>query len=910
MKCKFSLTTVLVFVLMFVLRDAMAQAPGKISYQAVVRDSAHQLIVDQQVGIRISLIQNVPEGVIVYQETHLATTNVNGLLSIEIGSGNTSDELGEVDWSEGSYYLKTEVDPEGQDNYTIVATNELLSVPYALHAKSAEQLSVPIEESDPVFVNWNRSDGIHIAENQIVDLQAYLLEESDPLFAGSVAASISQEDIDTWNSANSEVWVTNGNNISYASGNVGIGEGSPLEKLHVKDGAILVTGSNEQGGTLSVTGAGSRMFFNPWNASFRAGIVSGNQWDASNVGFYSVAMGENATASGLNAIAFGRDVNANGGFSIAIGKNAKSTSDFSIAIGSDAESSGYESIALGSQTKAIGDRSTTMGFKSQASGISSVAMGFDSRADGYGSVAGGGETKASGKYSFSIGNSTHAKAYASFVLGQFNDTTVMANSLSWEPTDAVLVVGNGTGAFQRSNAFVLFKNGSARFLGVQQDGPDLFPTKVLWDAPKGVFRAGRVDGVQWDDNNCGVNSFAVGHNTIASGTNTVAMGNNSIASVTFATAIGYYSKASSYGAVAMGLFAEASGWGSFSAGFNTQASSHNSFVIGRFNQMPSNANSSSWVSTDPLFVVGNGSSNSSRSNAMLLLKNGSVSFYGTQLVAGNPFPTRMFWVADKAAFRSGRVDGTQWDDSNIGIMSFSSGLNNIASGPYSFAAGYLATASNAYSIAMGNNVTASAAYSVSIGNLANATAISAVALGSYAKAYGEGSYALGYSAEASGMYSIAMGNMAKAIGSRAFAIHLGSNVAPSVGNSEFLISGASLIGGNLPWTNNSDRRLKKDIVYIENENNLGKIMKLKGVRYHWIENDSLPYLGFIAQDVINILPESVRYSEQNDLYSMEYTAIIPILVEGIKEQQQIIEHQQQQIDELKKAVEQLLNGKQ
>ena len=57
---------------------------------------------------------------------------------IEIGTGITSDDFSAINWSNGSYYIKTETDPAGGNNFTITGTSQLLSVPYALHSKTAE----------------------------------------------------------------------------------------------------------------------------------------------------------------------------------------------------------------------------------------------------------------------------------------------------------------------------------------------------------------------------------------------------------------------------------------------------------------------------------------------------------------------------------------------------------------------------------------------------------------------------------------------------------------------------------------------------------------------------------------------------------------------------------------------------
>jgi hypothetical protein len=111
----------------------LAQAPQKISYQAVVRDANNLLVTNQMVGIKISILQNAPLGNAVYVETQTRTSNANGLVSLEIGSGNVlSGSISGINWASGSYYLKTETDPNGGTNYTISGTSELMSVPYAL----------------------------------------------------------------------------------------------------------------------------------------------------------------------------------------------------------------------------------------------------------------------------------------------------------------------------------------------------------------------------------------------------------------------------------------------------------------------------------------------------------------------------------------------------------------------------------------------------------------------------------------------------------------------------------------------------------------------------------------------------------------------------------------------------------
>jgi hypothetical protein len=124
--------------------SSFAQAPSKMSYQCVVRDAGGNLVTNQEVGLTISILQGSSTGAIVYQEIYNPDpqTDVNGLLTIEIGGGlPITGVFADINWAVGLYFLKTETDPTGGTTYTITGTSQLLSVPYALYAKTAEDLT-------------------------------------------------------------------------------------------------------------------------------------------------------------------------------------------------------------------------------------------------------------------------------------------------------------------------------------------------------------------------------------------------------------------------------------------------------------------------------------------------------------------------------------------------------------------------------------------------------------------------------------------------------------------------------------------------------------------------------------------------------------------------------------------------
>ena len=116
-----------------------AQAPQRLSYQAVIRNSSGDLVINHSIGMRISILQGSASGTVVYAETHSATTNANGLATIEIGGGAlVSGNFSIINWGSGTYFLKTETDPAGGISYSITGTSQLLSVPYALNSKMSD----------------------------------------------------------------------------------------------------------------------------------------------------------------------------------------------------------------------------------------------------------------------------------------------------------------------------------------------------------------------------------------------------------------------------------------------------------------------------------------------------------------------------------------------------------------------------------------------------------------------------------------------------------------------------------------------------------------------------------------------------------------------------------------------------
>lgn len=112
-----------------------AQAPQAFQYQAVIRDAAGNLLENQAVGIKLSLLQGSVTSPAVYVETHMVTTNLQGLVSLKVGRGTVvSGSFSNLKWGTYHYYLRIAVDITGGTSYQVIGNTELLSVPYALYA--------------------------------------------------------------------------------------------------------------------------------------------------------------------------------------------------------------------------------------------------------------------------------------------------------------------------------------------------------------------------------------------------------------------------------------------------------------------------------------------------------------------------------------------------------------------------------------------------------------------------------------------------------------------------------------------------------------------------------------------------------------------------------------------------------
>ena len=297
---------------------------------------------------------------------------------------------------------------------------------------------------------------------------------------------------------------------------------------------------------------------------------------------------------------------ATGNYSIAMGNNTTASDFGSTAMGFGSTASGSRSTAMGSYTIASGDYSTTMGNQTIASGELSTAMGD--------------ETIAEGSFSTAMGRRTKASDYGSLVMGQHNllGSTVTSSATQPSGTNTAFVIGNGANESDKSDAFSVLFDGTTNVAGSITATSFIGDGSLLTNLPTSIWTL--------DSNGTGLYSPT---NT-ATGNYSTAMGKNTVASGNISTAIGFETNAIGNRSIAMGSKTTASGNLSTVIGRQTIASDYGSLVTGQYNLLGSTVTTSATkaAGSNTAFVIGNGVSKK-RSDAF------SVLFDGTTTIAGN-----------------------------------------------------------------------------------------------------------------------------------------------------------------------------------------------------------------------------------------------------------------------------------
>jgi hypothetical protein len=138
---------------------SFGQAPEGFKYQAVLRDAGNTILNNQAVGVKMSILQGSVSGTLIYTETFSITTNGFGLINLEIGTGTTTDIFSTIDWANGPFFVETATDLAGGTTYELMGVSQLMSVPYALYAKTSGS-SIPGPQGAQGISGVDGSNGI------------------------------------------------------------------------------------------------------------------------------------------------------------------------------------------------------------------------------------------------------------------------------------------------------------------------------------------------------------------------------------------------------------------------------------------------------------------------------------------------------------------------------------------------------------------------------------------------------------------------------------------------------------------------------------------------------------------------------------------------------------------------------
>lgn len=429
---------------------------------------------------------------------------------------------------------------------------------------------------------------------------------------------------------------------------------------------------------------------------------------------------------------------------------------------------------------------------------------------------------------------------------------------------------------------------------------------MFFQKDKGALRAGSIaqEDYNWAPENIGISSVALGHNNIASSNSSVALGASNIASGSYSTALGYFTRAtgnnstslgnntraSGNSSIAGGLFNRANGQSSTAFGENTTAHSYASMAVGRYNDSIAGSNTSAWVESDPLFTIGNGTSNAGRRNALTVLKNGNVGL-------GTSSPASLFHLKRNSSQGYGQMILEETgDDADGGRITYKNSGTNFYWDLYGYPGSDLPgqarfnfnftnpnpggigrdvlTLTGIGLVGIGNN-NPSATLDVLSGASASLPQIRArVNTADYVRMRMANTV---HTNSYWDIASITSNTSTPSANMNFYYFHNnqgGWNILSLNGN------GNATLYGTL--TQNSDERLKKNITAIENP--FDQLQQLSGYHYQWKDDwrDADTQTGLLAQEVEKVMPELVKEDEKG-VKSVNYNGLVPYLLEAIKE---------------------------
>ncbi len=595
----------------FALNNLQAQQQQQgFNYQAVARNLSGVPMTDLDLTVKIAIHVDSGDGELIWEEEHSVRTSSLGLFTLEVGGPDALKGAGsvssfdQIDWSAHSYFLNVWVKTDGE--FMNMGGSPIQTVPLARYATSAKSATTsfsvqPSADSQPgeALFEVKRKDG-------------------QPVFA--VYEDMVWVYVDTLNSK--------GRKGGFAVGGYSRTKGVTEQYMHVNSDSVRIyidtdplakgrKGGFAVGGYSRSKSAQNDLFFNllpaedeettsdksqilfyPTKDAFFAGTIHIGSPDS--IGFNSTSLGYKSVAMGQYSQGFGYKSMAIGNYSTAIGREAvalensfalgntsKALGNDSYAFGSGARASGDKSYAFGSvgidtlgiptgvPTSATGNYSIAFGMGAQALNSGAMSLGASSTASGFQSVAIGSGATAEGSYASAIGYRSQANGYKSIAIGA-HYSYVIYSKPTWPPSKPRTITRNNSADGDYS---ISFGNGNY--------------------SNNGGFALGTYN-----------NAYAQG---------AVSLGVSNSALRNYAFAAGYNNDAVGYYSVAIGE--------------NLYSQAMNSLAIGTYNEIL--GDTASWVETDPLFQIGNGTGSSDRHDAFRVDKNGGSSSYPVNASTGN-----------------------------------------------------------------------------------------------------------------------------------------------------------------------------------------------------------------------------------------------------------------------------------
>lgn len=490
---------VISFLLLFSVFSRAQFFPEGIPFQAQIFGQSGNFLSNTTIGVRFNLRSTSASGILVWQEDHLILLNAYGNFSAVVGTGiatgaGTASSFSSIDWSSGIYFLELLVDEDNIGSYVSVSNEQLMSVPFAYHAKTTSQQfalsgltdvdTSGIQVGD--ILKWDGVKWVPQPDDLVADTVNYSQQSGHAVYSDTATFALNCLPL-VWSDSSYFAWMANNavyadsanfswyagtadyatsaDTATYSLGNwglagnastnpssnflgttdsvdlvfksynlermrikgngyIGVGTATPLADFHIENSnGVLFTGTHGVG-TIPTSGAGTRMMWYPAKSAFRAGYVTGTNWDNSLIGEYSFAAGYNTRASGMYSVAFGlnslaigaysfvagQGCTANGSFAFASGENATAFGDYGVALGRGGSASGYGSVAIGYHPTASADYALALGNYCTASGINSVAMGYRAQAIHNGSFIFSDESNISGFTQTTAANQFMVKA--------------------------------------------------------------------------------------------------------------------------------------------------------------------------------------------------------------------------------------------------------------------------------------------------------------------------------------------------------------------------------------------------------------------------------------------------------------------------------------------------------------------